>query len=230
MAALLQEARALSPLQSPVPEPPPAPPAQPAPVQPAPTEQPTATPAPTITPTDVMSGAVKLFDFERRVNWRRGRPAGGTFARSTEQKYAGAASGKLAYVLPATANNFVVFESRTRLTGQPTGLSAWVFGDGSSHYLNAWVQDGTGQVRQFTFGQITHTGWKQLFAELATDERPWPANSHVSGRDTGKLSLPYTFRGLVLDGVPDNEASRGTIYVDEVFAVYQPVPGPVQTQ
>ncbi len=74
-------------------------------------------------------------------------------------------------------------------------------------------------TRQFTFGRVTHTGWQQMFAPLYQDARPWPANSHISGPDAGKLTPPYTFRALVLDGVPDGTASRGAIYIDDVQAL-----------
>ena len=72
--------------------------------------------------------------------------------------------------------------------GQPTALSAWVYGDGSGHFLNVWLRDSGGQVRQYSFGQIKHEGWQQLTAVL-DDAAGWP-NVHISGPDTGKLSFP----------------------------------------
>ena len=87
-------------------------------------------------------------------------------------------------------------------------------------------------MRQQTFGRVSHTGWRQMIAWFYTDEHKWPSNSHVSDPDTGSLNGPYTFKALVLDGVPHSATSRGDIYIDEVYALNQPVPvdTPAETQ
>lgn len=162
--------------------------------------------------------------FEGNANWQIGDQHYGSFDRSTEQAYSGSASGRLKYDFPAVANNFVVFRARPTipLPGQPTGLSAWVYGDGSGNYLNAWVQDSAGQVRQYTFGRVAHQGWQQMTAWF-DDAAGWP-NVHISGYDSGKLAFPASLFGLVLDGVPDGQASAGTIYLDDIKTVTQPIP------
>ena len=195
----------------------------PAPTATRPVATPTKAPAP-----PARSGLV--LDFEQAQTWRRGDEPYGAFTRSTEQAKLGASSGKLAYDFAAITNNYVVFELRPAkaLSGNPTGLTAWVFGDGSGHFLNVWIKDKASEVRAYSFGQIYHQGWQQMTAWF-NDQAPWPAG-HISGPDNQVLDYPVSFFQFALDGVPDGSASRGAIYLDEVFITNAPIPiGPTPT-
>ena len=192
---------------------------------------PTATPLPPtktpVPPTKAPAPPARpglVLDFEQDQTWRRGNEPYGTFTRSAEQAKAGASSGKLAYDFAAVTNNYVAFELRPAkaLSGNPTGLTAWVFGDGSGHFLNVWIKDKAGEVRAYSFGQIKHQGWQQMTAWF-DDRAPWPAG-HISGPDNQVLDYPVSFFQFVLDGVPDGSASRGAIYLDEVFITNAPIP------
>ena len=178
---------------------------------------PTSTKAPALTGLARAPGVV--LDFESGTTWRRGAQPYAELTRATDPVHAGGYSAELKYDFPAVQNNFVVFEARppVGIAGQPTALSAWVYGDGSGHFLNVWLRDAGGQVRQYTFGQIKHQGWQQLTAAL-DDAAGWP-NVHISGPDTGKLNFPVSLSALVLDGVPDGVASTGTIYIDDLSTV-----------
>lgn len=164
----------------------------------------------------------QLFDFEQAVKWRIGDQPYGTLEQSNAQAHDGTFSAKLSYDIPEVSSAFVVFNNDAPLSGQPTGLVAWVYGDASGHYLNAWVGDALGQVRQYTFGRIFHTGWQQMVAWF-DDTRPWP-NSYISGPDNGKLTAPFTFKAFVLDAVPHGVAAKGAIFIDEVHLTTQAVP------
>jgi uncharacterized protein YgiM (DUF1202 family) len=184
---------------------------------------PTPTPAATATP--ARPGLVA--DFESGSAWRIGNQNYGQLASSREQAYAGSSAGRLSYTFPAVADNYAVFlaPSAIPIGGQPTGLTAAVYGDGSGHYLNAWIQDAAGEVRAYSFGQVVHSGWQQMTAWL-DDARPWP-NGHISGGDNGRLDYPVILYALVLDGVPDGAASSGVIYLDELLATSAALPTPV---
>ena len=158
-------------------------------------------------------------DFESFGTWVRGNEPYGTLTQSTEMKHGGTASAKLAYDFPAVRNNYVVFQARPpiALSGRPETLTVWVYGDGSEHYLNAWIQDSAGEVRQFTFGRITHRDtWQQMTLTLDT-KAPWPQGP-ISGRDNGQLDYPISLRALVLDAVPrEDVAYKGVIYLDDLM-------------
>jgi serine/threonine protein kinase len=166
----------------------------------------------------------QLFNFERLPSCRRGDEPYATLAltNDTEFVHDGRGAMKWSYNFPAVANNYVVFRCAASMPGDTTGLSTWVYGDGSRHFLNVWIKDAAGETRQYTFGRISHTGWRQMYAAF-DDRRGWP-NAHISGPDNGKLDYPVSFDSWVLDGAPDGSASEGEIYLDEAYAARQPLP------
>jgi WD40-like Beta Propeller Repeat len=159
-------------------------------------------------------------DFEDFGTWRIGDEHYGTFTQSAQQRHSGQFSGKLAYQLPAVAKNYVVFRRipAATISGRPEALKLWVYGDGSGHFLNAWVRDSQGEVRQFSFGRVNHSGqWQEMVAPLDTTAA-WP-QGHISGLDNRRLDFPISLDALVLDGVPDRGGPfAGAIYVDDLGA------------
>ncbi len=176
---------------------------------------PTATPLPpTSTPTPARRREIS--DFETEEVWRRGDEPYGTLVRSTEEVHSGSYSGKLAYNFPTSGNDYVVFQHDQPLAGEPDGLSVWVHGDGSGHFLNAWIRDAQGQLWQTTFGQIAHQGWKRVTASLVPGQKwPW---AYISGPNNGRVDYPIDFQAVVLDDVPDGFTGSGAIYLDELVS------------
>ncbi len=80
-----------------------------------------------------------------------------------------------------------------------------------------WVKDAGGQVWQFSFGPINHTGWKRMVAPLDTT-LDWPVQP-ISGSG-GALRYPLSLHALVLD-YPTSEAAAGVVYFDDLKAVYE---------
>jgi serine/threonine-protein kinase len=194
----------------------------------APTNTPRPTPSPTAVPIVASSKPGVILDFETFGTWRRGDEPYGSFVQSNERKHEGNYSGKLAYEIPAVEKHYVVFERipPIAIPGQPDVLTLWVYGDGSNHYLNAWIQDSQGEVRQFTFGQIRHSGSWQPMAVSLDVKAPWP-QGHIRGPDNGRLDYPISFDGLVLDVVPRAGVSTysGAIYVDDLTTGGVAAPG-----
>lgn len=157
-----------------------------------------------------------IADFESQANWTVGDQKYGTLVQSGEQVHTGSYSGKLDYAFPAEADNFVVFRYLRGLAGEPKELTTWVYGNESNHILNAWVQDSRGTMWQISFGRVNFAGWQQMTAPVNIHQG-WP-HQRIAGPDSGEIAYPIKFFGLVLDGVPDNEGSEGTMYVDDIFA------------
>jgi serine/threonine protein kinase len=202
----------------------PRPEASPVPTTPAPTSppaQPTKPPA---------SGA--LFTFEDGVNWRRGDEPYGELTQSSEQLHSGSYAAKLSYDFPVTDRDYVVFLKPVSLAGQPDSFGAWVYGDGSGHYLNYWVQDAQNQIWSVHLGPVGGPGWRQMVGKL-DPSLPWPSG-HVSGDDNGVVDYPVRFYALVLDR-PGSGPQSGQIYIDDI-SVWQargeasstPTPAPAQ--
>ncbi len=178
----------------------------------------TATPAPPTATTAPARPGI-LLDFDRDLDWRRGDEPYGTLARSSEQVRSGS-SGKLEYDFPAVERNYVVFRANPAVSmgGQPAGVTVWVLGDGSGHFLNVWIKDSAGELRQYAFGRVSHQGWRQMTARF-DDSAGWP-NGPISGTNNGKLDFPVQFYAFVLDGIPDGAASRGAIFLDDLGVFY----------
>ncbi len=183
----------------------PAPSPTPSEVTPAPTSPPSATTTPT---------AGLITGFETFGTWQRGVEPNGTLEQSSEQVHGGQYAAKLTYSFPGAGNDYVVFLQDHPLSGSPTHISAWVFGNGAGHFLNVWVRDAQGETWQAPFGQITHTGWQQMTALIQTGQ-PWPWD-HIDGPSNGLVDYPITFRGLVLDDAPDSCVCTGVIYIDDI--------------
>ncbi len=215
---------------TPVPTTPP-PPTAPPPTAPAAATNTPALSLPTNTPVPVPPTATPaaparpglVSDFETFGVWQRGNEAWGTLTQSAENTSAGAASAKLDYDFSAAQaeNDFIVFVHKPPLTipGQPTGLNMQVYGDGSSNFLNAWVQDSVGQVWQFTFGRINHSGWQIMSAPLDPG-LGWP-NGVVQNNQSANLSYPLHLYALVLDGEP-RQVLKSTLFFDDLLTTDNP--------
>ncbi|MCB0197208.1 MAG: serine/threonine protein kinase [Anaerolineae bacterium] len=160
-------------------------------------------------------------DFEAGRTWRRGDQPNGTFSSSAAQSHGGDYAGQLDYDFGSAGNDFVVFLQSQALAGEPTALTAWVYGDGAGHFLNAWIKDSAGQTWAMSFGQVSHTGWQQMTAIL-DPAQPWPSGS-IDGPDNGAIDYPISFQALALDDGNDAYQGQGTLYIDDLASQRGPV-------
>ena len=163
-----------------------------------------------------------ITSFESFGTWNVGDQKYGTFTQSQEQVVADRYAGKISYSFPANApngQNFVVFLRPTSLAipGQPSKLTLQVYGDGSRNWLNIWVVDANNQQWQFTFGQVAHTGWQVMSANIDIAQ-PWPAGKIGTDRGAAELRYPLRLFALVVDGWKEDQAFQGTIYVDQMMS------------
>ncbi len=173
------------------------------------------------------SGEGLPLGFENFGLWVRGNEANGSFTRSTEQARSGAASGKLEYHFDTPDNDYVVFMQNNAISGNPTALQVWVYGDGSGHFLNAWIRDAGGQTWQVPFGRVTHTGWRQMTGYIDTNQSwPWTV---ISGGSDPDVDYPISFRGFVLDDRDNAFIGHGVIYLDDLTATTLSPGGPTPT-
>ena len=159
-----------------------------------------------------------IVDFEQLAQWqKRGRPDG-ELLLSSEHVHQGMKAAKLTYDFSQTRQSPLIFTRKPPLpiAGAPAELDIMVFGDGSGHFLNVWVMDSQGEVRQYTFGPIEHGDvWQPMRARLDAGN-PWP-DQHVSGPDNGQLDYPISLYALTLYASDDGPA-RGVIYLDQLTA------------
>jgi hypothetical protein len=154
-----------------------------------------------------------LFTFEQWTTWQRGDQPYGELTQTQEQVRSGDYAAKLGYDFPVAAEDYVVFVHPLSLDGQPNTVGAWVYGDGSSHLLNAWVQDNEDEIWSVHLGQMVASGWRHMTGTLDAS-LSWPAG-HVSGPENGVIDYPIRFYALVLDR-PGSGPRSGQLYIDDV--------------
>ncbi|MEE8389512.1 MAG: protein kinase, partial [Anaerolineae bacterium] len=196
-----------TPTTSPTPTPSLTPTASPTPTPETP--MPTNTARPTSPPT---SGA--LITFEQFGSWRRGDQPNGELTQTREQVKTGSYAAKLRYNFPASGDDYVVFLHSLGIGGQPNTIGAWVYGDGSGHLLNVWIQDTNNEIWSVNLGRVGSAGWQQLAGRMDANAS-WPSG-HVSGPDNGAIDYPIRFHALVLDRTSGSQS--GQIYIDDISA------------
>lgn len=164
-----------------------------------------------------IGAAISILDFEQFGVWSRGDEPWGSFTQSDSESISGAFSGMFSYSFPAVEDNYIVFRQTVNIPSRPNGLRIQVYGNGSTHFLNAWVQDATDQYWQFTFGRINHVGWQTMYAPLDLS-LGWPNQAIYRPSNRGVV-YPIRLAALVLDGHASDQASQGIVYVDDLEAI-----------
>ncbi|NNJ09778.1 hypothetical protein EKD04_005515 [Chloroflexales bacterium ZM16-3] len=162
-----------------------------------------------------------ITDFESFGSWRRGNEPNGTFTQSSAQVHSGRFSGQLSYNFPSAGNDYVVFSpaAQPTISGSPSQLGIWVYGDGSGHALKVWLRDNEGETLQFRLGFVGAAGWQFLSTPINGAVEPY---NRVSGGGNLRLDLPARLVSIVLDDEPDSKTGSGTIYLDDLSAVTGP--------
>ncbi|MFT5197219.1 MAG: hypothetical protein ACI85U_004260 [Candidatus Promineifilaceae bacterium] len=153
-------------------------------------------------------------EFEAGSAWGIGREKNGSFQTSTVRSHSGGSSGRLDYTFSTEFNDYVVFLQLNSVSGTPNTISVWVYGDGSGHFLNAWIRDSNQQIWQVPMGQVFHTGWRKMTGAIQVGQ-DWPW-SHISGPNNDKIDYPITFYSLVFDDYNNAYTGDGTIYIDDI--------------
>ncbi len=154
-----------------------------------------------------------LITFEQWGSWRQGDQPYGDLTQSREKVHQDSYAAKLSYDFPATNEDYVVFLRSISLRGQPNTVGAWVYGDGSGHHLNVWIQDAQNEVWAVHLGEVGGSGWRQM-AGVLDPNLSWPSG-HISGPENGRIDYPVRFYALVLDR-PDSGPRSGQIYIDDI--------------
>jgi hypothetical protein len=151
--------------------------------------------------------------FETWGSWQRGDQPHGELVQIQDPVRGGAYAAKLVYDFPASGEDYVVFVQPQALPGEPNRFAAWVYGDGSGHFLNVWIPDAQDEMWSVNLGTVTHVGWQRMSGSLAPGLE-WP-NGRISGPDNGAVDYPVSFYALILDR-PETGPLQGEVVLDEI--------------
>ncbi|RIX53971.1 SpoIID/LytB domain-containing protein [Paenibacillus nanensis] len=120
----------------------------------------------------------------------------------------GHASGKLTYNFTGTIGTsaaYLNFSSKT-LSGYPTKIGAWVYGDAGKHWLRAQFEDGSGakHVSDFT----TTTGFN------------WSGWKYVTVNVPQGKPAPLKLTQIYITELNNDNKTSGAVYFDQVSAIY----------
>jgi len=141
------------------------------------------------------------------------------FIRSTaevrhNQKDEPVRSGKISLRLDYNFENtvgtsaaYVTFKEPVKIIGKPIELGAWVYGDGSSHWLRGVYINSAGEKKVFNFteaGGLDWKGWKYVYADIPQNEK-----------------YPISLEQIYLAEIEQDRKNSGSIYFDDVMAIYK---------
>ncbi|NGP46505.1 hypothetical protein G4V62_16700 [Bacillaceae bacterium SIJ1] len=105
-----------------------------------------------------------------------------------------------------TKTAYAIAKDPLALKGQPRQLGAWVYGDGNTNWLRGVIVDGKGERHTIDFTErdkMNWTGWKYVTADV-------PKNA----------PLPLSFERIYIAQPDDKHQDKGTVYVDQLDAIY----------
>ena len=105
-----------------------------------------------------------------------------------------------------TAN--VIAKQSIALTSKPDHIGVWVYGDGNKNWLRGKLIDGDGKTHTIDFtaqSKMNWTGWKYVTAKVPQD-----------------ITTPIKFERLYIASPVASEWAKGTVYFDQLQAVYDP--------
>ncbi len=192
----------------------------------------TRTPTPTATQKPSPTGFLQppgspglITSFESFGSWKIGDQPNGTFTQSSARSTSGCCSGQLHYDFTTLGNDFVIFSVARPIPigGQPTGISANVYGDGTKDYINIWIIDAEGDAWQIPLGNVDGLKWVTRIGKLGAPH-DWPFQKlgfNYDGRPPGDdaITYPIRFYAIVLDDPNDSFVRSGDIFIDDLVAL-----------
>ena len=166
-----------------------------------------------------VTGTAGIADTGNRVSsWSAGsigtgsaRLSTSTFARSGSQAV------RVDYSFPGPSDG-VELRPSVKLSGSPSAVSVWVYGDDSADPIYMRFVDASGESFQALAGNVTTKSWKRLTMWTDGGSANW---THWGGNNNGVIDYPITLASLYVYRGPFG-VSSGTIYLDDITTHYGP--------
>ncbi|WP_142323594.1 phosphodiester glycosidase family protein [Bacillus sp. AFS015802] len=104
------------------------------------------------------------------------------------------------------AASYINFKDPLKISGKPTKIGMWVYGDGEGHWLRGKVKDASAKEHTIDFtgyGDLNWFGWKYVEAQVPS-----------------QIAYPITLSQVYLAEPDDSNKGSGFIYLDKLQAVY----------
>jgi hypothetical protein len=162
---------------------------------------------------DLPSGPRQYLPFtDQPAAWHVwGDGGSGMASVSGEVVRSGPGSLRIEYTFAVHDKDYVDYSAPVQLSGQPTKVGLWVWGDNSGHLLWVTFLDATGERFMVGLGNVDGPGWQLRTARLS--------DFFVSsgGNGDGHIDYPIAFQSIIVDNDPDGRTGQGTFYIDDFF-------------
>ena len=109
-------------------------------------------------------------------------------------------------------------EKALEITGEPTGLGLWIYGDGRNTSPRLRIVDATGQTLQPTGAAIDWTGWRYVEFDFNAPTGHW------GGANDGVVHFPLRWDTLFLLDNVSKQKNEGVLYLSSPALIYTATP------
>lgn len=128
----------------------------------------------------------------------------GSAALVSEPSHQHRPSAQLAFRLDGPSNRAAYLMTRLGITGSPTAMTMWVYGDASGVWLRGTYDPASGSPGSVTFARrVNWRGWRSVTAQLPSG-----------------LAYPITWTSFYVVETDPNRAPRGVLYLSSLRAIY----------
>ena len=152
------------------------------------------------------SAARPVNQFDRGEWAFRGYPDSvtGSVARVNEPSHQHRPSAQLVFRLDGSSNRAAYLVTRLGITGSPTAMTMWVYGDGSGVWLRGTYEPASGPPGSVTFARrVTWRGWRSVTAPLPQG-----------------IASPVTWTSFYVVETDPNRTPHGVLYLSSLRAIY----------
>jgi len=128
----------------------------------------------------------------------------GSVGVASTPSHEGRPSAQLRYQLDGAGARAAYLVTRAPLPGTPTGITLWVYGDGSGVWLRGSYAQSTGELGTVTLARhVNWQGWRSVTSPLPTS-----------------VAYPITWATFYVVETDPARSPHGTIYLSSVRAIY----------
>jgi len=128
----------------------------------------------------------------------------GDVARVSDPSHDGRPSVALTYRLDGTGTRAAYVQTQIPLIGEPSGISLWVYGDGSGAWLRGVFDEENGEKGTVTLAQrVDWTGWRPVTAALPPG-----------------LAFPISWSSFYVVATDQTKTPHGVLYLSSMRAIY----------
>ena len=128
----------------------------------------------------------------------------GDVARVSDPSHDGHPSVALTYRLDGTGTRAAYVQTQIPLAGEPSGVSLWVYGDGSGAWLRGVFDEENGEKGTVTLAQrVDWTGWRSVTAALPPG-----------------LAFPISWSSFYVVVTDPAKTPHGVLYLSSMRAIY----------